>query len=1165
LIGSRISHFRIVSRLGGEGAGVYRAEDLAAGFPVLMFLLSPERGGSAAVERFRRAALGASALSHPNIAPVKEIGETEDGSLYVSMPAAEGETLESFLARGGLSPRDAVDLAAQIAAGLARAHSAGFVHGDLRPSCVLVTSYGEVKVAAFGLGELAAPGVPKAPDEGLGLYRAPEILRGAAPAPASDVWSLGVILCEMIAGRHPFPGEDDRARIAAVLDGAEPEPLPVPRGGLPRGLDGIRSRALAWRPEDRYPDAGPLETALLHCFASIEAPSGLADTRVEIPVAGGQSAPAGGSAAGPTPHGIAGRKLPSYRIFERLGSGAMSVVYRAEDTRLERMVALKFLAPELSRDPQAKARFLGEARAASSLDHPNLCTIHEIGETDDGQIFLAMPYYGGETLAQRIARGPLPVEEALGIALQVAQGLAKAHRHGILHRDVKPANLMLTPDGVVKIVDFGLAKLADASGPRTESGGGTLAYVSPEQAQGELVDRRTDLWSLGVVLYEMVTGRKPFTGDTEQAVLYAILRDPPRPLEELRPEVPPELLRITRRLLARDREERYDSAESVAADLRALRGPESLGSLSMSMPPRQRSPRWRRLAWLAAAVLFLAAAVLVWVLRGREVRETAPVTLSYSAVADLPGRMLFPSLAPDAQSLVFTVEKDGSSDVYWQRVGGGNAIDLTGDFSGIDTQPAISPNGEQVVFRSEREGGGLFTMGATGESVRRISDFGYNPSWSPDGREVVCATETVSSPGERGKVSELWRIDVATGERRRVPTGDAVQPSWSPHNRRIAYWGIPIGTSRRVIWTVSVNGVDGGAAVPVVDGALNWSPVWSPDGEYLYFASNRSGAMGLWRVPIDESSGRPLGEPQAVTVPAPSSAMPSLSRDGRHIAFALWSPKSNLFRVPFDPARREPAGPLQAVIEGSKVVRSADMSPDGRWIVFDTSEPQEDLYLVRPDGGGMRALTGDPALDRGPRWSPDGRRILFFSDRDGKYDAYTIAPTGPALERLTAVPGEAVLDPLWSPDGRSLVYLRRASGLALLDLTPPLAERRPRPLPVLGQPAAAFSVTSWSADGNWLAGYDDRLRIILYSFPARRYEVLSEEGQEVSWLRDGATLLFLRGGALWSLDRPSGATRELLAPPRGLSFTRLSVAPGDRALVLVVEPSEGAIGLITLK
>jgi serine/threonine protein kinase/Tol biopolymer transport system component len=1214
LIGSRVSHFRILGRLGGEGAGVYRAEDLSAGGPVLLHFLAPETASAEAVERFRQAALNAASLGHPNIAAVREIGTAEDGRLYLSLPPADGQTLESLLARGPMPPRSAIDLAAQIAAGVARAHAAGIVHGDLRPSCILVTTWSEVKVAAFGLGELAVPPSRGEPgEEGAAAYRAPEVLQGGTGGTAGDVWSLGVMLYEMIAGRHPFAGavagsargttQGDR-ELAAAIAGGEPEPLPVPRGGLPRGLERIVARTLARRPEERYPDARPLELALLHAFAAGATPD-LTATRAEIPTAPGPKPPGaalrspppgagagagvGGAGAGPTPtpRGLAGRKLQSYRIFEQLGSGAMSVVYRAEDSRLERAVALKFLAPELSRDPQAKARFLREARAASSLDHPNICTIHEIEETDDHQIFIAMPYYGGETLAQRIARGPLPLDELLDIALQVAQGLAKAHRHGIVHRDIKPANLMLTPDGVVKIVDFGLAKLADSSGsrtgPRTGSAGGTVAYVSPEQARGEAVDAGTDLWSLGVVLYEMAAGRRPFQGDNEQAVLYAVLRDEPRPLPELRPDAPPELARIVRRLLTKDREARYAAAEGVAADLRALRGPETLGSRSVvTFPPgtRLRTPFWRRPTVLGAAAAVAALLLLALGLWRQAANIEAPVTASYAVVADQPGRETFPSLAPDGEALVYALERAGTSDIYWQRAGGSNAINLTADNPGIDTQPAISPDGKRIVFRSDRDGGGLFLMGLTGESVRRVAESGFNPAWSPDGREIVYASEAVASPGGRGAVSSLWRTGVdfdrpngGTAAPRPIPTGgDAVQPSWSPHNLRIAYWGIPAGTSRRVIWTVSAGGADGGPPVPAVDdGFLNWSPAWSPDGTFLYFASDRSGSMSLWRVPIDERSGAVRGKPQAIPAPVSSGVLPSLASDGHHIAFAGGSRTANLFIAPFDPLQRQITGALEQVTRGTRVVRSGELSPDGGTLVFDTAEPQEDLFVARPDGSGLRPLTNDPAKDRDPRWAPDSRRVLFYSDRSGHWEAWTVRVADGALEPIVVGDGgggEAVLDPLWSPDGQSLVYSRGGHGsvdVVLLDLRHPPANRRPRPLPVSGQPPARFAVTSWSRDGNWLAGFDDQGRIVLYSFPAQRYEVLEEHGEEVCWLRDGRSLLFLRRGALWLFDRPTGEVRKLLDPPNGFLFSRLSTGPGDRVLTVVEEPSEGFIGMLTLR
>ncbi|MDZ7341162.1 MAG: serine/threonine-protein kinase, partial [candidate division KSB1 bacterium] len=267
-----------------------------------------------------------------------------------------------------------------------------------------------------------------------------------------------------------------------------------------------------------------------------------------------------------------GKTISHYKILEKLGEGGMGVVYKAEDLKLKRIVALKFLPPELTRDAEAKERFIQEAQAASALQHNNICTIHDIDETGDGQLFIVMDCYEGEPLKGKIARGPMKLEEAVEIALQVASGLAKAHEHGITHRDIKPANVMITNDGVVKILDFGLAKLAGQVG-LTKAGMtvGTVAYMSPEQTRGEEVDHRTDIWSLGVVLYEMLTGQLPFKGAYEQAVIYSILNEEPEPVTAVRTDLPAELDHIVSKAIAKNAAERYQQVADLAADLKSLR------------------------------------------------------------------------------------------------------------------------------------------------------------------------------------------------------------------------------------------------------------------------------------------------------------------------------------------------------------------------------------------------------------------------------------------------------------------------------------------------------------------------------------------------------------------------------------------------------------------
>ena len=301
-----------------------------------------------------------------------------------------------------------------------------------------------------------------------------------------------------------------------------------------------------------------------------------------------------------------GRTVSHYRILEHLGGGGMGVVYKAEDLKLDRPVALKFLPPDLTRDPEAKQRFVHEARAASALDHPNICNVHDIGETDDGQIFIVMAYYEGETLKKKIERGPLKIEESVRIAVQIAQGLAKAHEHDIVHRDIKPANVMVTSDEVVKIVDFGLAKLSGRT-MLTKAGStlGTAAYMSPEQARGEAAGLRTDLWSLGVTFYEMLTGHRPFESDYEQALVYSILNEDPKPMRDLRSEVPEALERICRRAMAKEPGDRYESAVELIADLESFKTGAELSDRTRRLPVRK-----RRMLYVGAAVIVGIAAIV---------------------------------------------------------------------------------------------------------------------------------------------------------------------------------------------------------------------------------------------------------------------------------------------------------------------------------------------------------------------------------------------------------------------------------------------------------------------------------------------------------------------------------------------------------------------------
>jgi serine/threonine protein kinase/Tol biopolymer transport system component len=1148
LIGTTVSHYRLLERLaaGVRGGAVFKAQDLELERLVALKLL-PAVGRDEDRLHLASEAAAASALEHPNICPVYEVGETEDGRLFVAMAFLEGETLAAKIARGPLKSEVAVDLASQVASGLARAHEHGLVHRNLKASNVLVTSDGQARILDFGIASLDDRTRITGEDtpDGLLAYRAPEQLRGEPADLRADVWSLGVILYEMLTGQRPFPN-------GALSPASELVPPSALREGVSPELDRIAARALARKRGERYARAD--------------------DLRADLRALGGSKATVPTFSRWPdqlppvTMFNVVPREVGPYRVGEILGGGGMGIVYRAEDTRLGRTVALKFLPPELTRDPVAKARFLQEARTASALDHPNICTVYDVGETENHQLYLAMPCYDGETLRRKVERGPLLLPDAVDYALQVSKGLAKAHRQGIVHRDIKPANLMVTGDGVVKILDFGIAKLAGEAGlTRTGSTLGTPAYMSPEQMRGTEVDGRTDLWALGVVMYEMVTGRRPFLGDHESGLRQAILEEEPEPLIRLRPDAPPELASVIQRLLAKDVAGRYPTADAAVADLRLLAGGSSGSVPTQSTVPIQPPPRRAPWLWIgAAATLVVLAAVGGYLLRSGGDDRVVPVQATFTRLTEQEGGETFPSLSPDGNYFVYVKASGDGSDIFLQRVGGGNPINLTPDTPWVDTQPAFSPDGQQIAFRSEREGGGIFVMGATGESVRRVTDFGYNPAWSPDAKAIAVATEGVVEPGTRTSRSQIWRIGLATGERRLVAPADAVQPSWSPDGRRLAYWGVSEEGSKRGVWTVAV---DGGEAVKALsDGFLNWNPVWSPDGAWLYFISDRNGSLNVWRLAIDQDTGRISGDPAPVTASSQSIRFLSMSRDGGHVAYATDERRNTLESMAFDAARLETAGEAVPVVQGAKAVRTVDPSPDGQWLVFDTLPPREDLFIVKPDGSGLRQLTRDDHRDRIPRWSPDGRLILFYSNRSGRYEAWSVQADGSRTEQLTRSSGQQPTYCIWSPDGRRLACSR--DGTVLVDLSRPVAGRTFQPLPGADRLEGHFGATSWSPDG--LAGIVTRKDgsylpgIVFYSFEARRFERLTDGGENPIWLPGLPVLLYPNGGAIHAFDLRAREDRKLLTPPAGSAYLFANASRDARRLYLVRRSDEGDIWMLNL-
>jgi serine/threonine protein kinase len=641
-----------------------------------------------------------------------------------------------------------------------------------------------------------------------------------------------------------------------------------------------------------------------------------------------------------------GSRLGSYEIVSAIGAGGMGQVYRARDTRLNRDVAIKVLPELFALDPDRRSRFEREAQAVAALSHPNILAIHDFGSAGS-LTYAVMELLAGETLRERLTSGPLPIRKAVDYAVQIVRGLSAAHDKGIVHRDLKPENIFITPDGHVKILDFGLARhvVAPSSSDQTVSVGtepgivmGTAGYMSPEQVRGANVDHRSDLFAFGAVLYEMLTGRRAFSRATPAETMTAILKEDPPDLPESGRAIPPALDDVIRHCLEKRPEERFQSARDLGFALQHIDSGTAPPIIAKSLT-RRRVPVLLGLTAAAA----VAAAAFMW---GRGMAPAAPSNewrnASFKQVTVTQDPESWPSLSPDGKSVVFASAASGNGDIYVQRVGGHNATNLTPDSPDIDDQPAFSPDGSLIAFHSTRGGGGIFVMGATGESVRRVADTGFNPAWSPDGRSLAIADTTFEVPQSRPGFGKLRVVALADGSRRDLPTGDAVQPSWSPDGSRIAYWSVLAG-GRRDIFTIAADG--SGTPVAVTDdAALDWNPVWSHDGRHLYFSSDGGGTMSIWRVPIDQRSGRVSGESESIVVPASTAGSLSLSHDGRTMLYGTAATQTTLFVAPYDPAASV-MGPPQVLLGGAQQIDYLDVSPDGKWVAFGSADLDLEIQM----------------------------------------------------------------------------------------------------------------------------------------------------------------------------------------------------------------------------
>jgi Tol biopolymer transport system component len=823
-----------------------------------------------------------------------------------------------------------------------------------------------------------------------------------------------------------------------------------------------------------------------------------------------------------------GTRLGPYEILSPLGAGGMGEVYKARDTRLERMVAVKVLPQHLSASPESRQRFEREAKTISQLSHPHICALYDVGREGETE-YLVMELLEGETLSDRLVKGALPLEQALRFGMEIADALDKAHRQGIVHRDFKPGNVMLTKSGV-KLLDFGLAKAmapAPAQGSLTslptqqgltQEGTilGTFQYMAPEQLEGKDADARTDVFAFGAVLYEMVTRRKAFSGASQASLISAIMQNDPPPISTLQPMTPPALERVVKTCLAKDPEERWQSAADIKRELKWIgEGPAS----GVAAPLVARRKNRERLSWgLTAVALLLAVAAVA-----RYERRTAGLARPMRLSILLPEKsnLRAVALSPDGDRLVLVARDSSGRNLLWIR-----SLDsmVVQPLPGTENPsfPFWSPDGRFIGFFAD---GKLKKIDASGGPPQTLCDAPMNRggTWSREG--VILFTPVVNSP--------LYRVSAAGG----LPTpATKLDPVRAEDDHR---WPFFLPDGRHFLYLVSSFGSGGqkekmGIYVGSLDSKeekfllrAKSSMAYAPPG-YLLFSRERT----LFAQPFDAKGLRIMGDPFPVVediqfLSQIYSARFSASENGM-LLYQTASASTVSQLVWFDRNGKE-MGSLG--VPGDQ--DNPRISPDGKRValnIMDSQTGNADIWIYESSGGIPTRLTSDPAYDGGPIWSSDGTRIVFGSIRPRQWNLYQKSSSGAGSEE-PILQSERTKNPVdWSPDGRFILY-RAVDEKTNLELwVMPVGGDR-KPIPFI---KTTFGVNhgQFSPDGRWVAyssNESGKWEIFVAAFPGPggSWKVSSAGGSEPRWRRDGKELFYLApDGSLMAVEVKEGPTFE---------------------------------------